>query len=77
MVEVGASVAHERRKLEAVEDAAAAFARAAAEAVRAREVRDRAICAAVQAGVPYTEISKVVGLSIGRVSHIAHAPRPT
>ncbi|GAA1174245.1 hypothetical protein GCM10009584_14310 [Ornithinimicrobium humiphilum] len=70
---IGASVAHERRKLEAVADAHAAHERAARAERVAREARDRAIHAAVRAGVSYAEISRTTGLSVARVSHIANA----
>lgn len=74
MSELGASAQHERRKLEAVEDAAAAHAVAAAAEQAARDLRDRAVRAAVRAGVPPSKVARAAGLSPGRVSHLTIAP---
>lgn len=73
--DLGASAEHERRKLEAVEDANASHERASRAENEARESRDRAIRAAVRAGVSYAEICRATGLSAARVSHIANASR--
>lgn len=75
-MDIGASPAHERRKLDAVEDAAAAFERARAAYEQARDARDRAVRAAVKAGVTPGAVAKAAGLSAGRVSHLTAAPRP-
>lgn len=76
-MDLGATPAHERRKLEAVEDAAAAFERARATYEQARETRDRAVRAAVKAGVAPGLVAQAARLSAGRVSHLTSAPRPT
>lgn len=74
-MDLGASATHERMKLEAVEEAAAVYARAAAEAARERAARDRAVRAAVLAGVPSAQVAQAAGLSPGRVSHLTCAPK--
>ena len=75
-MDVGASAEHERRKLEQVADAAAELSRAVAEEQRAREARDRAVRAAVRAGIPPGQVAKAAGISSGRVTHLTLAPRP-
>lgn len=72
---IGATPAHERRKLEAVEDAAAVLERARAEYEVARDARDRAARAAVKAGVAPAVVARAAGISAGRVSHLTAAPR--
>lgn len=72
---IGATPAHERRKLEAVEDAAATLERAVAEERRARDVRDRAVRAAVKAGVTSSRVAEAAGISQGRVTHLTLAPK--
>lgn len=71
----GASADHERRKLDAVQAAAAALARAVQTQEAARDVRDRAVRAAVLAGIPPSRVAEAAGLSPGRVSHLTAAPR--
>ncbi len=75
-MELGATAHHERMKLEAVEDAAAALARAVAVEQAARDARDRAVRAAVKAGVRPGQVAKAAGISPGRVTHITLVPRP-
>ncbi|SOC51153.1 hypothetical protein [Ornithinimicrobium cerasi] len=74
-MELGATAQHERMKLEAVKDAAAALARAVAVEPAARDVRDRAARAAVKAGVCPGVVAQAAGISPGRVTHITLAPR--
>ena len=74
-MDVGATAEHERRKLEAVEDAAAVLARAVKAEREAREVRDRAVRAAVKAGVRPSSVAEAAGISAGRVTHLTLAPR--
>lgn len=73
---IGASAAHERRKLEQVADAAAALERAVEVERQARDARDRAVRAAVRAGIPPGQVAKAAGISAGRVTHLTLAPRP-
>ncbi len=73
-MDIGATAAHERMKLEAVEAAAAALERAVLEERRAREARNRAVRAAVKAGVRPSVVAKAAGISPGRVSHLTLAP---
>lgn len=75
-MDVGATAEHERRKLEAVEDAAAALVRAVQAEREARELRDRAVRAAVKAGVRPSLVAEAAGISLGRVTHLKLAPRP-
>lgn len=75
-MDVGATAEHERRKLEAVEDAAAVLARAVQAERRAREQRDRAVRAAVKAGVRPSQVAEAAGITPGRVTHLAIAPKP-
>lgn len=75
-MDLGASARHERVKMEAVEDAAVVLERLALQYEEARETRDRAVRAAVQAGVPMTTVARLAGLSVGRVSQLTNAPRP-
>lgn len=70
-----ASSRHERLMLEAVEDAASALDRAAHEYERARESRDRAVRAAVRAGVSTGVVARAANLSDGRVSQLAYASK--
>lgn len=72
-MDLGASAAHERKKLEAVQDAAAQLRRAEADYRAAKDARDRAVRAAVKAGVPGSHVANAAGLSQGRVSTIAPA----
>lgn len=74
-MDIGASSAHERRKIEAVEDSAVAFERARTVYEQARDARDRAVRAAVMAGVAPGVVAQAAGLSPGRVSHLTSAPR--
>lgn len=74
-MDAGASAEHERRKLEAVEDAAAALARAVEVERKARDLRDRAVRAAVKAGVRPSRVADAAGISPGRVKHLTVAPR--
>lgn len=74
-LDVGASAAHERRKLEQVTEAAAELARAVAAQEQARATRDRAVRAAVLAGIPPGQVAKAAGISSGRVRHLTLAPR--
>lgn len=74
-MELGASATHEVRKLEAVEEAASALARALEQYEQARGRRDAAVRAAVNAGVRPGRVAKAAGLSPGRVSHLVIAPR--
>lgn len=76
VVKIGASGRHERMKLEAVEDAAAALERAAAQERQARDARDRAVRAAVKAGVRPSAVARAAGITPGRVTHLTLAPRP-
>lgn len=71
-----ASAKHEWMKLEAVEDAAAALSRAVEVERNARDQRDRAIRAAVKAGLRASVVAQAAGISPGRVSHLMVAPRP-
>ena len=64
-----------RQKLEAVEDAAAALAGAVAAERRARDVHDRAVRAAVKAGVRPSRVAEAAGISPGRVTHLTLAPK--
>lgn len=73
---IGASAAHERRKLQQVADAAAALERAVEAERQARQARDRAVRAAVRAGIPPSQVAKAAGISAGRVTHLTLAPRP-
>ena len=73
-LDLGASAAHERKKLDVVEDAAAVLRRAVVEERRARDARDRAVRAAVKAGVRPGRVAKAAGISAGRVTHITLAP---
>lgn len=75
-MDTGASAAHERQKLEQVADAAAALARAVDAERQARDARDRAVRAAVRAGIPPGQVAKAAGISAGRVTHLTLAPRP-
>lgn len=75
-MDVGASAAHERRKLDQVTDATAELGRAVAAEQQAREARDRAVRAAVRAGIPPGQVAKAAGISAGRVTHLTLAPRP-
>lgn len=61
-MDAGASAHHERMKLEGVEDAAAALARAVETERAARELRDRAVRAAVKAGVPPSRVAEAAGI---------------
>lgn len=70
-----ASAAHERRKLGQVADAAAELARAVAAQQQARDARDRAVRAAVRAGIPPGKVATAAGISAGRVTHLTIAPR--
>lgn len=72
---IGASARHERAKLDAVHAAAAALRDAVETERRARELRDRAVRAAVNAGVPPGRVAAAAGISPGRVSHLTIAPR--
>lgn len=74
-MDLGASARHERMKLQAVEDAAASLARAVEEERRARDLRDRAVRAAVKAGVRPSRVADAAGISPGRVTHLTLAPR--
>lgn len=74
-MELRATAAHERMKLEAVEDAAAALAQAVAIERAARDARDRAVRAAVKSGVRPGVLARAAGISPGRVTHITLAPR--
>ncbi|MFK5645129.1 hypothetical protein ACI3ET_01255 [Ornithinimicrobium sp. LYQ121] len=74
-MDVGATAKHERMKLEAVEDAAAALARAVEVEREARDARDRAVRAAVKAGVRPSVVATAAGLTPGRVSHLTLAPK--
>lgn len=74
-MDLGATAQHERKKLDAVEDAAAALARAVAVEQAAQDVRDRAVRAAVKAGVPSGLVAKAAGISAGGVTHITFAQR--
>lgn len=74
-VDIGATPAHERMKLEAVEDAAAALARAVKVEREARDQRDRAVRAAVKAGVRPSRVAEAAGITPGRVTHLTIAPR--
>ncbi len=74
-LDLGASARHERQKLEAVEDAAAALARAVEVERKARDQRDRAVRAAVRAGVRPSRVAEAAGISPGRVTHLTLAPR--
>lgn len=74
-MDIGATSTHERRKLEEVEDAAAALARAREEYERARDRRDRAVRAAVNAGVAPSTVARAAGVTPGRVSHLTIAPK--
>lgn len=74
-LDAGATPAHERMKLDVVEDAAAVLRRAVEEERRARDARDRAVRAAVKAGVRPGLVAKAAGISAGRVTHITLAPR--
>ena len=70
----GASARHEEQKLEAVEEAASVLARAVELERSAREQRDRAVRAAVKAGVRPSRVAAVAGISAGRVTHLTVAP---
>lgn len=74
-VDVGASAEHERRLLERVREAAASLEAAKLEAARARELRDRAVRAALGAGVQGGVVAEAAGLTGGRVTWIKKAPR--
>lgn len=74
-LDLGASARHEKQKLEAVEDAAAALARAVQAEREARELRDRAVRAAVKAGVRPSRVAQAAGISAGRVTHLTLAPK--
>lgn len=74
-MDAGASAEHERRRLEAVEDAAAALARAVEVERKARDLRGRAVRAAVKAGVRPSHVAEAAGISPGRVTHLTVAPR--
>lgn len=73
-IRLGASANHERRKLDAVREAAGDLERAVAAERRARELRDLAVRAAIKAGVPSVQIAEAAGVSAGRITHIATAP---
>lgn len=62
-MDIGATAEHERRKLEAVEDAAAALARAVQTEREARELRDGAVRAAVKAGVKPSRVAEAAAES--------------
>ncbi|GGK64294.1 hypothetical protein GCM10011509_10830 [Ornithinimicrobium pekingense] len=74
-MDVGATAEHERRKLEAVEHAAAALARAVQTAREARAMRDGAVRAAVKAGVKPSRVAEAGGISAGRVTHLTCTSR--
>lgn len=74
-MDIGASSDHEQSKIEAVEDTAAVFQRARTAYEQARDARDRAVRAAVRAGISPGVVAKAAGLSPGRVSHLTAAPR--
>lgn len=73
---IGASDRHERMLLERVQIAQAKVDRADAEAKLARERRDAAIRAAVQAGIAPLAVTEQAQVSRGLVSRIVNAPRP-
>lgn len=74
-MDIGASTRHERMKLEAVEDAAAELARAVEAERQARDRRDRAVRAAVKAGVRPSRVAEAAGITQGRVTHLTIAPK--
>lgn len=76
--QLGASADHERRKLEGVIAAAAVLARAVQALETARDARDRAVRAAVNAGILQGRVAQAAGLSAGRVSNLTtNAQRST
>lgn len=75
-VTLAMSTAHERRKLEAVEDEAATLARAVRAEREARNLRDRAVRAAVKAGVRPSKVTQAAGITPGRVAHLTPLPVP-
>lgn len=74
-MDLGASARHERQKLQAVQEAAAVLRRAVEAERRARDLRNRAVRAAVEAGVRPTRVAEAAAISPGRVTHLTLAPR--
>lgn len=62
-------------KLEEVEEASAALARAVEVERRACDRRDRAVRAAVKAGVRPWWVAEAAGITQGRVTHLTIAPK--
>lgn len=74
-MDIGATARHEQMKLQEVEDAAAALATAVETERLARDRRDRAVRAAVKAGVRPARVAEAAGITQGRVAHLTIAPK--